>query len=224
MTRPHEIQATVNPLYAVPIMHAHAPDPERLNADLRALFLAMEAEGDRHRDVQARDNQYRIFESRFHLHRNPAPPVRMLFDFIDNALKVFVQGMNDYSDEQMENIEFDMHSWFHVTRTGGFQGAHSHPNASWSAIYCVDPGDPGSNYSGAVRFHDPRAIADGYRDPGNENLKIPYRLGSWQLNHKPGQMIVFPSYLVHEIFPYEGQRPRIVVALNAWARWIRAPI
>ena len=31
-------------------------------------------------------------------------------------------------------------SWFHVTRRGGFFALHNHPNASWSGVYCVDPG------------------------------------------------------------------------------------
>ncbi|KAF1690833.1 putative 2OG-Fe(II) oxygenase [Pseudoxanthomonas taiwanensis] len=216
---PQDIRATIHPLYAVPLMEAHLPGAERINRELAGLFLALEAEGDRHRDPIQRDTQYGLFESNFHLHRRTEPAVQELFAFIRQALYTLIQGLNRYSDAQMANLELDMHSWFHVTRTHGFQGLHDHPNASWSAIYCVDPGDPGPAYSGAVRFHDPRAAASMHRDPGNENMQVPYRLGSWQLNHKAGQLIAFPSYLLHEVFPYAGQRPRIIVALNAWCRW-----
>lgn len=224
MTAPPEIQATVHPLYAIPMMQSHLPDAPRINAELAALFLALEAQGERHRDIIARDTQHGIFESSFYLHKRDEPPVRALFGYIDQTLRTFIQGISAYSDEQMANIELDMHSWFHITHRGGFQGAHNHPNASWSAIYCVDPGDSTSAHSGAVRFHDPRTGSDMYRDPANENMQIPYRLGSWQLTHKPGQMLLFPSYLLHEIFPYTGERPRIVVALNAWCRWKKPPV
>lgn len=215
----NDIRATVHPLYAVPMLESHLPDAARVNAALTRLFLDLEAQGERHRDNTSRDTQHGIFESNFYLHQRTEPVVRDLFAFIDGTLRTFVQGMSEFTDAQMANIEFDMHSWFHVTRTGGFQGAHNHPNASWSAIYCVDPGDSPPGPSGAVRFHDPRISAGMYRDPANDHLQIPYRLGSWQLAHKPGQMLAFPSYLTHEIFPYTGQRPRIVVALNAWCRW-----
>ncbi|MGY0505479.1 putative 2OG-Fe(II) oxygenase [Luteimonas sp. e5] len=219
-----EIQAAIHPLFVVPFMSATLPEAEPLNNELRDLFLALEAQGDAYRDFIQRDTQHRVFESRFDLHRRPEAPVRKLFGMINHLLMGFIRNINGYDDAQMANIEFDMHSWFHVTSTGGFQGTHSHPNASWSAIYCVDPGDPGSSFSGAVRFHDPRIAATAYRDPCIENLKVPYQLAPWQLTHKPGQLLIFPSYLPHEIFPYEGQRPRIVVALNAWGRWKQSPL
>lgn len=219
----HDIRASIHPLYAVPLMEAHLPDAGRINAELAQLFLSLEAEGDRHRDPVPRDTQNGLFESNFYLHQRTEPVVRTLFTFIDHALYSMIQGLNGYTDAQMGMLDLDMHSWFHVTRPHGFQGLHDHPNASWSAIYCVDPGDEGPAYSGTVRFHDPRAAASMYRDPANENMQVPYRLGSWQLRHRPGQLIAFPSYLTHEIFPYVGQRPRIVVALNAWCRWKPGP-
>lgn len=219
MSSPNDIRATVHPLFAVPMMHCHLPDAERINAELSALFLGLESQGDRFRDPIRRDTQHGIFESDFFLHRRPEAPVRALFDFVGAALRSFIQGLGQFDEQRMSNLDLDMHSWFHVTRRGGFQCAHNHPNASWSAIYCVDPGDSASPESGAVRFHDPRTGGDMFRDPANEHMQGAYRLGSWQLNHKPGQMLVFPSYLVHEVFPYAGERPRIVVALNAWCRW-----
>ncbi len=224
MSETESVKAAVHPLFVVPMLSAQLPEPEPLNTRLTELFLAMESQGERFRDPVRRDTQHGLFESTFDLHLRPEAPIRELFAFIENILLGFIQNINGYDTAQMSNIRFDMHSWFHITRNGGFQGLHNHPNASWSAIYCVDPGDPGSPFSGAVRFHDPRSQANMYRDPGNQNLKLPYQLGPWQLNHKAGQMIAFPSYLGHEIFPYEGQRPRIVVALNAWAGWKKNPL
>lgn len=217
------VNATVTPMYAVPLMHCQLPSHESLNADLSRLFLGLEAEGDRHRDRERRDTQVGIFESNFYLHLRAEPCVGYLFAYVRQALLGFVQTLNGYAEAEMSNIDFDMHSWFHITRSGGFQSVHNHPNASWSAIYCVDPGDSADPASGTVRFHDPKTDSLMYRDPANARLQPPYLLGAWQLTHKAGQMIVFPSYLLHEVFPYTGQRPRIVVALNAWAQWRSLP-
>lgn len=219
----NEIQAQVFPLYAVPMLQSQIGDASRLNAELSSLFLRLESEGNRHRDPISRDTQYGIFESHFFLHQRMDAAIQELFGFLRASLLTFIQGMNQYSDAEMSNIELDMHSWFHITRKGGFQSLHNHPNASWSAIYCVDPGDGATPESGAVRFHDPRTGCDMYRDPSVERLQSPYRIGPWQLSHKPGQMIAFPSYLQHEVFPYTGDRPRIVVALNAWCRRKNVP-
>jgi hypothetical protein len=32
--------------------------------------------------------------------------------------------------------------------------------------------------------------------------------------HSAGRLILFPSYVMHEIFAYQGDRPRIVIAFN----------
>lgn len=217
------ISATINPLYAVPMMHCQIPGYERLNRELAALLLQLESEGDRHRDREFRDTQVGIFESNFFLHERPEACIATLFSYIREAMRALIRGLNAYNDEQMSNLELGMHSWFHVTRNGGYQGAHRHPNASWSAIYCVDNGDGTDPKSGAVRFHDPKSDSLMYMDAAMANLQMPYRLGNWELVHKPGQMLVFPSYLLHEIFSYTGQRPRIVIALNAWGHWRTPP-
>lgn len=218
------IDATVNPLFSVPMMHCQIPGHLALNKALAGLFLELEFKGDEHRDTELRDTQVGIFESNFYLHRRQEPCVTQLFGHIRQTLFSLIQGINSYTPEEMANIHLDMHSWFHVTRGGGFQSLHRHPNASWSAIYCVDPGDSNEEQSGIVRFHDPKSDSLMYMDPAIARLQMPYRLGAFKLAHKAGQMVVFPSYLPHEVFPYTGNRPRIIVALNAWAQWRKLPV
>ncbi len=208
-------------LFAVPIVEFRLDDHEALNGELTALFLEREAEGDAYRNEIRRATQgAAVFESRFDLFRWPDAPVRRLTAFCHQNVAATVQALSDYSDDELGKLVFDYHAWFHVTRTGGYQGLHNHQNASWSAIYCVDPGDSPVDQpdSGVVRFHDPRGCADYYLDAGNRRLKMPSTLGAYQVRHEAGKMVVFPSYLYHEIFPYRGERPRIVVALNCWIR------
>ena len=212
-----EGSAQVFPIFAVPMLEARMPGAERINADLRRLFLELEGQGEMHRDKVARDTLSRVFESNFYLHTRKEPAVAALFGFIDGILRDMVAGLSGGSIRSGDlALEYSM--WFHVTRTGGYQGTHNHPNASWSGIYCVDPGDAEQDSdSGVVRFRDPRAGAEMYKDPANEAMVFPYQVQPVQRIHKAGSLIVFPSYLYHEIFVYRGQRPRIIVAFNSWA-------
>lgn len=204
------------PLFAVPFAQAVLPNAQPLCYALRTLFLAREDE--RIRNATRRDTQVGVFESRFDLHTWPEAPVQQLFGFVHASLASVLQQTNRYEASEYARLRFNYHSWFHITRTGGHQGVHNHPMASWSGIFCVDPGDPdaSSPSSGAVRFVDPRPAADMYIDAGNRQLDGMFRCGGWQYTHQPGHLVMFPSYVLHEVFPYLGRRPRIVVAFNAW--------
>ena len=204
------------PLFAVPLAQVELPEPAPLCSALGQLFLARE--GEPVRNQIHRDTQVGVFESRFDLHTWPDAPVRSLFGFIHASLAATIQQLSQYSPQEYARLSFNYHSWFHITRRGGHQGMHNHPMASWSGIFCVDPGDadPEQGSSGAVRFLDPRPAADVYSDPGNAAMKNAFRVGAWQYSHRAGHLLLFPSYLVHEVFPYLGDRPRIVVAFNAW--------
>ena len=99
-----DIRASIHPLYAVPLLQSHLPDAGPVNAELARLFLALEAEGDRHRDPMARDTQSGLFESNFFLHARPEPAVRTLFGFINQALHSLIKGLNGYDDAQIIEI------------------------------------------------------------------------------------------------------------------------
>lgn len=206
----------IHPLFSVPLLEFVHPDAEALCRSLAAFFLAREDED--HRDDVRRDTQLgSLYESRFDLFYWDDEEVRPLVEFCHQAVARTVAQLNQYSARQMESLKFEYHAWYHITRSGGFQGTHNHPNASWSGIFCVDPGrGSGDRREGTVRFYDPRANAGYYLDPGNQNLQAPYALGGMEIEHAPGKLWLFPSYLMHEVFPYFGERPRIVVAFNCW--------
>lgn len=206
-------------LFAVPLAEERMPEAESLNKELTRIFLEAEEAGDQYRNEIRRDTQHgALFESRFDLFRWEQPSVRKLAAFCHGALAQVVAELSDYNKEELGQLKFDYHAWFHVTRKGGYQGLHNHQNASWSGIYCVDPGEPVADRpdSGVVRFHDPRANANYYLDAGNSRLKMPAHHGVYEVRHEAGKLLIFPSYLNHEIFAYAGDRPRIVVAFNCW--------
>jgi len=70
--------------------------------------------------------------------------------------------------------------------------------------------------SGLLRFFDPRQGANAYLDPANDKLHAPFALRSLEIRLAAGDLVVFPSYLFHEVTPFYGADTRITVAANCW--------
>ncbi|MBI2380119.1 MAG: hypothetical protein HYV16_05115 [Gammaproteobacteria bacterium] len=207
--------------FASPIAATYLSDCERLNAELKALFLSREHEGERYRkQLKTPTLQVNIFESEFELFRWPEPAVQELYQFCMQSLMKVVMQLNRYEPEQMRKLEIRDHTWFHITRFGGYIANHNHPMASWSGVYCVAAGENPPEWpdSGVLRFLNPRAGSFMYLDHGNANLQSPFDNSSLNFRLQPGQLILFPSYLDHEVAPFFGSDERITVAFNAWFR------
>jgi uncharacterized protein (TIGR02466 family) len=207
----------ITDLFATPLGDTQMPTHEPVCEALTGLFLEKEREGDRYRYHKRRDTQFgNLFESRFDLFSWPDEPIKAVARFTHASLSQLIIQLTGHDPEALSKLRFQYHAWFHITRRGGYQGLHNHQNASWSGIFCVDPGDelPDRPDSGRVRFHDPRACAQMYADAGNARLRMPYQHGGFDITHRAGRLVIFPSHLYHEIFPYQGERPRIVIAFN----------
>jgi len=70
--------------------------------------------------------------------------------------------------------------------------------------------------SGILRFLDTRSGANGYLDIANRRLRSTYALKSREVRLEEGQVIVFPSFVFHEVSPFYGRDTRITVATNCW--------
>lgn len=202
------------------------PDCAALNAALKARFLAWERDEPPRTSVPTPVPKYAVYESDFSLFSRDDPDVRRLSQWCLNNLGELIMRLNRYSREDMQNLRIFHHSWYHITRRGGYTSGHNHPMASWSGVYCASPGDPAANNvnSGMLRFQDPRINATQYLDPGNMHLQSPYQSGYLAYQLQAGQLLLFPSWLMHEVTPYQGSSERITVAFNAWVREAGAPV
>lgn len=208
---------STTPLFAVPFAFAQHPQPGPLNAALRALFLAREAEGARF----ANPNPYtvrnaQLFESHFDLFAWPEPVIGQLSDFCLSNLMQTVGELNGYDVAQLRRIDVATDAWFHVTRRGGHFGVHNHPMAAWSGVYCVSPGEHDADQpdSGRLSFINPHSMHSMYVDAGNAALRQPYNTGNYGFQLVPGQLILFPSWVLHHVMPFFGEGERITVAFN----------
>ncbi len=207
--------ASINPIFSVPFAFDQLSDCDNLNQQLRELFIRRESQGARF----ANPNPYtprntQLFESNFDLFAWPDAPIAALRDFCLARVAQTVAELNQYDAVQMARLNIVTDAWFHITRRGGFFGVHNHPMASWSGVYCVSAGisDADQPDSGKLSFVNP--FAQMYLDSGNCQQQFPFQLGNYAFNLQAGELILFPSWLVHQVMPFYGENERITVAFN----------
>src|SRR5882762_2564804 len=207
----------ISSAFAVPFGDARLAGCERLNRQLEALFLARETEENRN-PTPSHIPQAETFESRFNLFRWPDACVQELRVFMLNAVAQMVIETTSLTAQDIARLTFQNHTWFHISRYAGSFVAHNHPLASWSAVYCVRAGESVAQHpdSGVLRFLDVRQGANAYLDPANATLQRAYALAPVELKLEAGQLVIFPSYVFHEVTPFYGSDTRITVASNCW--------
>ncbi len=210
--------ADIVPFFAVPFAFSRHPDPAALNRELRDLFVAKSAEGAAYanpRPITLRNST--VFESRFDLFRWPDKPVQQLKEFCWHEMLNVLCEINRYDAAMRAQLLIYNDAWFHVTRRGGFFSLHNHPNASWSGVYCVDSGTSEADQrGGALTFVNPTLTSTMHVDAGNASLQGAFASGIRTLRMEPGQLVLFPSWVLHEVQPFEGDGERISVAFNCW--------
>lgn len=211
----------IYPGFAVPFVQTEFPNAENTNKELRELFLARRDEGALYRNTNATmQAPSELFESRFDLFYWEDACVARLREFCMAALYKAVGELNGYDTDALKSLEVAADAWFHVTDRGGSFGLHNHPMASWSGVYCVDSGydADAEPESGELTFMHPAATAAMFVDLGVANLRSPWAIRPRACRLRPGQLILFPSWVMHQVGAYLGSRPRITVAFNAWFR------
>lgn len=105
-------------------------------------------------------------------------------------------------EEQISQRSHTLHAWATVTSNGSYHLSHTHPASLVSGVYYVDvPAD-----AGPILFRDPR----GPRPPFDAPLTI---------HPRSGELLLFPSWLSHEVAPTPGAAPRISIAFNMVGEW-----
>ena len=104
-------------------------------------------------------------------------------------------------------------AWANVNQAGDSNSCHYHPGSFWSGSYYVNDGgcadDPA--LGGEFEMFDPMMHAPSLKFGGDDGLSA----GSAEtIRPRPGLMFLFPSFLLHAVRPYRGDRLRISVAFN----------
>jgi hypothetical protein len=205
-------------MFAVPFAFSHYAAHAPLNAALKRLLFALEKSGNAANPRPLTMRNSAVFESHFNLFREPDPAIQELKDFCWGQLLNVVGQLNGYDTPTIKRLEIYNDCWFHISRRGGFFGLHNHPNASWSGVYCVDPGqhDAGKPDSGLLSFVNPMLMGAMHIDAGVAKIPLPYGNHIASARLAAGELVMFPSWVLHDVKPFEGEGERITIAFNCW--------
>ena len=189
--------------FPTPIFWFRVPDADRLNAALVNDALAMRAVS----EGLTRSNQ-KGWHSETDLFRRPETSFKSLTRSIGEGLFSVTQKVAPKFE--MEGRQMVSDGWVNINDTGAYNTPHRHPGFTWSGCYYVQVPENPSGRSGVIEFIDPR---------GQDSMQT---LGDCEaftskLQHRAqaGMLVIFPSYLMHWVYPNEEVEQRISIAFNA---------
>ncbi len=205
-------------MFAVPFAFGRHPDHLRLNRELARRLFALEGSGGAANPNPLTQRNNALFESHFNLFRDADPAIQELKSFCWDQLLSVIGRLNGYDLPTLHRLQIFNDCWFHITRRGGFFGLHNHPNASWSGVYCVAPGryEAGKRDSGLLTFLNPMIASAMHLDAGVARMPLPHGYHVASVALESGQLVIFPSWVLHDVKPYEGEGERITIAFNCW--------
>ncbi len=192
----------VEDIFPTPIFSHVLKDCDGLNADLRDLVLEKESA-----ITSSRKSNMGGWQSPPEFFQWPGAAVATLERYVRYALDVATVRA---TAPKCLRASFDLYGWAAVNRRGHYNAVHVHPMATWSGVYYVDPGDETVEDSGEGYLEFAHPVV------ASTMTFFPTVLPSARLvRPQAGLMILFPSYLLHSVRMYQGERPRICVPFNA---------
>ena len=137
--------------------------------------------------------------------------VRMLCTLLmQETTKKLISISNNF-DPKLYDGEFG--GWINVNPRGGANATHHHQPWDWSGVFYVKQpniADEGGR-SGMIEFINPCQQSSMLANKGfAESGMSPFL----RLRPDPGDIVLFPSYLLHSVYPNETDTDRITIAYN----------
>ncbi|HKA44040.1 MAG TPA: TIGR02466 family protein [Burkholderiales bacterium] len=102
--------------------------------------------------------------------------------------------------------------WVNVLGTGGRQAMHNHANSFISGVVYLTPTHPDAR---TVFMKSPGGVDFAFKNDHAGISSGPYNADKWiSPLPQPGDLVLFPSYLMHAVPPNPGER-RITMSFNA---------
>jgi len=196
-------------LFPTPIVHFEVPDGAALNVELKAAIERRQKSdpGTEHSNVGGWQSSWDMDKW------GGMAAVKLLAYARNSANRVTCNRKGEPL-----SISWKANMWANVNRTGHGNEFHSHPGSFWSGVYYVEDGgicaDP--SLEGALEFMDPRgpgvimyAPTLAFNMPGGLSVGA-----NEVVLPKPGLMVLFPAWVLHQVRPYKGNAERISIAFN----------
>ena len=196
-------QTKYEKLFSTPLIRFKIPECAVLNA-----ALLMEGERMRAENGGVSKSNRGGWHSKGNLFENDAPCIQIISDAAQEAVYRLTRKVSSKVDPK--DLRLKLFAWMNANSKGGYNAPHTHPGAHWSGVYYVSQPEFEDGSSGMIEFLDPRLELPHWRilDAGA------FR-GKRTLRPAAGELIVFPSYLVHWVHPNQSDEERVTIAFNA---------
>lgn len=196
-------QTKYEKLFSTPLLRFQVPEHEALNS-------ALLDEGSRLRaqDAGAEKSNRGGWHSSGNLFEQDAACITTLRGLAEAAVLKATGQITNKVDPA--TLALKLFGWMNANPPGGFNAPHTHPGAHWSGVYYVAQPEVEEGASGMIEFLDPRSDLPNWRLLGASAFQLKKKI-----RPMPGEMVLFPSYLVHWVYPNETEEERVSVAFNA---------
>jgi uncharacterized protein (TIGR02466 family) len=190
-------------LFSTPLLRFSVPDHAELDAELLA-------EGARLRAISEgiQKSNRGGWHSDGNLFASPVPCIVRLRALAEASVLEATRKIAPKVDASTMGLK--MFAWMNISPPGGFNAPHTHPGAHWSGVYYVSQPAVEQGNSGMIEFLDPRSDLPHWRI-----FKARAFRSKRKIRPEAGEIVMFPSYLVHWVYPNQTDDNRVTIAFNA---------
>jgi uncharacterized protein (TIGR02466 family) len=195
--------------FTTPIFRAEAQFPPAQMAELRDYLLELRASS---------AGEEKSNRGGWHSSGNLFGPEHRSFPFLQEAV---TQAVFSYIGEAFGfrgDIRMALTAWAVINRAGDTNVPHNHAQNLVSGVLYLQV--PDGMRGGEIVFQDPRFNLNAYRTEAMRelNLVAPWEQTTLAIAPKTGDLLVFPSWLMHYVQAFSAPDPealRIVISFNA---------
>ena len=196
-------QTKYEKLFSTPLFRFQCPDHQALNAELMDEMRRLRAD-----DEGASKSNRGGWHSSGNLFDRDTACIASLRALSETAVLEASRKITTKVDPA--TLRLKLFAWMNANPPGGFNAPHTHPGAHWSGVYYVSQPDVETGSSGMIEFLNPRSDLPNWRI-----LQARAFAAKKKIRPQPGEMVLFPSYLVHWVYPNETEEERVTIAFNA---------
>lgn len=201
--KPAEVRQVLStPAFASHIDGYVVPGHARLNEALLAAIAAWREE-----DQGMQSSNHLGWHSPRELFQRKEPAFQLLVSHIMAATTKSIRRYWPEFDPARHPISRD--GWVNVNGEGAFNGPHGHSSNHLSGTYYVTTPASGPGRSGSIEFLNPAGAVTRLLPFGRKLIQTDIRV-----HPRAGQMLIFPSYLRHWVYPNQDQEERVSIAFN----------
>ncbi len=158
------------------------------------------------------------WQSEHMLFKTKDPSLRKIAQFISKAVLNSAQLITSTKDLSKYNLNAG--GWINVNKKGTLHRPHIHGESTLSGVFYVkipkeeDSKTNNQNRSSLIEFIDPRNSVESFANKIPELLKSLSFCQRITIEPKEGDLIIFPGWLKHWVYPNPSSDTRISISFN----------